>query len=63
MQSCPSSVDYYKAISRWLECGRGEMQRTTLERSHPMGDKKGKKDKAKGQRQKEAKQAKATKQE
>ena len=30
-------------------------------RSHPMGDKKGKKDKAKGQRQKDAKDAKDAK--
>ncbi len=39
-----------------------EMPQTTSERNHPMGDKKGKKDKAKGQRQKEAKKAKALKQ-
>ena len=31
-------------------------------RRHPMGDKKGKKDKAKGQKQKKAKQVKAAKQ-
>ena len=41
--------------------GEGQ-QKTTPERSHPVGDKKGKKDKAKGNRQKEAKQAKAAKQ-
>jgi hypothetical protein len=37
-------------------------ERSKPERSHPMGDKKGKKDKAKGQKQNEAKQAKAEKQ-
>jgi len=39
----------------------GEMQRTALERSLPMGDKMGKKDKAKQSRQKEAKKAKQAK--
>ena len=40
----------------------GEMQGTEPERSYAMGDKKGKKDKAKGQKQNEAKHAKAAKQ-
>lgn len=43
-------------------CTHGEMQRITPERRHPMGDKKGKKDKAKGQRQQAAKKAKTAKQ-
>ena len=38
------------------------MFRWTQERSHPMGDKKGKKDKAKGQRQKQAKEVRTAKQ-
>ncbi len=41
---------------------RGNTGLITSERSIQMGDKKGKKDKAKGQRQKEAKQAKSAKQ-
>jgi hypothetical protein len=40
----------------------GEKYWTTQERSHPMGDKKGKKDKAKEQRQQASKQTKASKQ-
>ena len=41
---------------------RGRMERTTPERTRTMGDKKGKKDKAKDQRQKKAKVTKAAKQ-
>ena len=40
----------------------GNLPQTTPERSHTMGDKKGKKDKAKGKKQKDAKQAKAVRQ-
>ena len=39
----------------------GEMQLTAAERSHLMGDKMGKKDKAKQSRQKDAKKAKKAK--
>jgi hypothetical protein len=38
-----------------------EMPQTTPERDHPMGDKKGKKDKAKAQRQKGVKEAASAK--
>ena len=41
---------------------RGGLRLTTPERSNPMGDKKGKKEKAKGQKQHEAKKDKAQKQ-
>ena len=40
---------------------RGEMQLTAAERSYPMGDKMGKKDKAKQSRQKDVKKAKKAK--
>jgi len=54
-----------KEVSKaWITEPRtcGNTGLTTSERSNHMGDKKGKKDKAKGQRQKEAKQVKSAKQ-
>lgn len=44
-----------------LRCVRDDPRKTKLERSYLMGDKMGKKDKAKQSRQKDAKKAKKTK--